>query len=128
MSNSIDNPIAHVTAVPAEKLPADVIMAQLGYIRPVVQVVPKRKDQRAKPRSEAARSHLGNDNYINKFDSFWASVRRVDGMQTVRQNSRVKRTKTGPINGRTAPIGAMHKGAKQADAVHILTAVARQEK
>lgn len=97
-----------VQAVPVDKLPAEVIMQQLGYR---TRVVPKRKDRDQKVQRHADVKVRGNERYINNFDTFWSSVRVV----------RVK-------NPKTAPVGSIHRGARNADAAHVLALLGKETK
>lgn len=69
-----------------------------------------------------------NFDAIEKFDTFWSSVRSIGGMRTVKQSSRRRRTKSVPINAKVAPTGSIYRGAKGADAVHILAELGKGAK
>lgn len=121
---SADSPISHLDVEVKGVTPtADDIRRQLGY---AARVVPKRKDQKQTPqRTEDVK--LGNNGrYINAFDTFWANVRSISGLKIERKSAFRKRSRSAPINGRTAPVGSIHRGAKNADAAHLLATLGKE--
>lgn len=119
---TVEEVVASVKPVSADKLPADIIMQQLGYR---TRVVPKRKDQKHQPQRTESVKHGSNGRVINAFDTFWANVRSVSGLKRIRRGRKV-RTKSAPINGKTAPVGAIHRGARGSDATHLLATLGKE--
>lgn len=85
---------------------ANEIRAQMGYASS--RLVQKRKVQVRPVRQEAVKVG-SNGRYISAFDTFWANVRSIH-----------------IVNPKQAPVGPIHRGAKLADAAHLLATLGKE--